>query len=123
MIYTAGSIALCALEVMANADEIGSDYVITTIEIPDETEITRIGVDDLPVGWDAGEAVSATRDIGTQWACNLSAPVLQVPSAVVPREFNFILNPAHSKFSGFHFSLPEPFYFDDRLRRGWRVKR
>jgi RES domain-containing protein len=29
VIYTAASRALCALEVLANADELGADYVIT----------------------------------------------------------------------------------------------
>ncbi len=36
IIYTAESRALCALEVLANADELADDYVVTTITVPDE---------------------------------------------------------------------------------------
>jgi RES domain-containing protein len=35
-IYAAASRALCALEVNANANELGGDYVVTPIELPDD---------------------------------------------------------------------------------------
>jgi RES domain-containing protein len=38
---------------------------------------------------------------------------------VIPRERNYILNPAHTDFARIQFSSPEPFYFDDRLGRMW----
>jgi RES domain-containing protein len=61
----------------------------------------------------------ATRDLGTSWAHGLTTAVLSVPSVVIPRERNYILNPAHPDFSRIQFSGPEPFYFDDRLGRAW----
>ena len=60
-----------------------------------------------------------TRDMGTRWAQDLTSAVLAVPSAVVPREYNYILNPRHSDFARLQFLTPEPFYFDDRL---WRTR-
>jgi hypothetical protein len=36
VIYAAASRALCALEVLANANELGGDYVVTPIEVPDD---------------------------------------------------------------------------------------
>ena len=41
VIYTAESRALCALEILANADELANDYVVTAITVPDETGCRR----------------------------------------------------------------------------------
>jgi RES domain-containing protein len=122
VIYTAESRALCALEVLANADELADDYMVTPIEMLDQVTMTRLYISELPVNWDAGEPTNATRDIGAAWTKGLSTAVLAVPSAVIPREWNFILNPAHPAFSGFQFLEAEPFYFDDRLGRAWVKK-
>ena len=72
VIYAAESRALCALEVLANADELANDYIVTPVTIPDQTVITRMPIEDLPVEWDAGEPVDGTRDIGSRWAKGLS---------------------------------------------------
>ena len=45
--------------------------------------------------------------------------MLSVPSAVIPRERDYILNPTHPDFARIRFASPEPFYFDDRLGRAW----
>lgn len=119
VLYTAASRALCALEILANADELANDYIVTAITIPEATPIKTLGVADVPDGWDAGEPTKATRDIGTNWAKSVTTAVLAVPSAVIPREWNYLLNPVHPAFATFHFSEPEPFYFDDRLGRPW----
>ncbi|MBV9158516.1 MAG: RES domain-containing protein [Acidobacteriaceae bacterium] len=65
VIYTAESRALCALEVMANAAELANDYVVTEIDIPQETPITNVSIDELPPGWDAAEPTDLTRNLGT----------------------------------------------------------
>jgi RES domain-containing protein len=122
VIYTAGSRALCALEVLATADELASDYVVTPIEVPNDVIVRTLSVDALPTNWDAGEPTNDTRNIGTDWAKALRSAVLAVPSAVIPREYNYILNPRHPDFARIRFSSPEPFYFDDRLGRVWLRK-
>src|SRR5712692_7570847 len=67
VIYTAGSRALCALEVLATADELAGDYVVTPIEVPDDVIVRTLSVDALPTNWDAGEPTNDTRNIGTDW--------------------------------------------------------
>ena len=111
--------ALCALEVLVNADELADDYISISIEIPDDLGLMSMEVADLPAGWDANPSIDATRDIGSNWALSQSTPVFSVPSAVIPRERNYLLNPAHPDFGRIRFSSPEPFYFDDRLGRAW----
>jgi RES domain-containing protein len=95
VIYTAESRSLCALEILANADELADDYVATPIEVPDVLDVKVISIAELAPGWDANEATDVTRDIGTNWAKTFATAVLSVPSAVIPRERNYILNPSH----------------------------
>lgn len=78
-----------------------------------------LSIADLLPGWDSNPVPDMTRDIGTNWAKGLTTAVLSVPSAVIPRERNYILNPAHPDFARIRFSNPEPFYFDVRLGRTW----
>jgi RES domain-containing protein len=40
---------------------------------------------------------------------------LLVPSAVVPEEFNLLINPSHSDFKDLQFSEPAEFNFDPRM--------
>jgi RES domain-containing protein len=43
--------------------------------------------------------------------------VLAVPSAVIPQELNYLLNPLHSDFKRIRVGHSEAFRFDPRLRR------
>ena len=118
-IYAAASRALCALEVLANANELAGDYIATPIELPDDLAVRRVSIDSLPSDWDAAQATTGTADIGTEWAERLETVVLVVPSAIIAQEQNYILNPRHPDFSRVRFLTSEPFHFDDRLRRAW----
>ncbi len=122
VIYAAQSRALCALEILANAGELAVDYVVTPIEVPDDLPIVTQPVETLLPGWNAGEPTSETRNVGTEWATSMASAVLVVPSAVIPPEFNYLLNPHHPDFPKIRFLSPEPFSFDDRLRRAWQKK-
>jgi RES domain-containing protein len=44
--------------------------------------------------------------------------VLEVPSVIVERESNYLLNPTHPDFSSLVIGEPEPFTFDERLLAG-----
>jgi RES domain-containing protein len=44
-----------------------------------------------------------------------TSAVLSVPSAVVPAERNYLLNPAHPDFERIEMGEPRPFRFDQRL--------
>ena len=119
VIYAAASRALCALEVLANASELPVDYVVTPIELPNDLPIITLPIDGLPLKWNAAQPTSETADIGTAWARKLESVVLVVPSAVITQEQNYILNPHHDDFLRVRFLPPEPFHFDERLRRAW----
>jgi RES domain-containing protein len=116
MIYTAGSQALAALEILVHADmeSLRIDYVAINIEF-DESLLQRLTFESLPQGWDVTPAVAATKDLGTRWANSLESAALSVPSAVIKREVNYLINPLHTDFAKIKRSNPEAFVFDPRL--------
>lgn len=69
-------------------------YKLLEFQVPDDVRIERL--EDwakLPKGWPKKQAV--TRALGDQWLDRNSAALLQVPSALVPKTSNFLLNPLH----------------------------
>jgi len=84
--------------VLANADELATDYAVTPIEQPDDVAATTRTIETLPTNWDAGEPTNDTRDIGMEWAKSLVTVILAVPSVVIPRECGYIVNPRHPDF-------------------------
>src|ERR1700692_4335600 len=114
-LYTAESRSLCALEILANADELADDYVATPIEVPDVLDVKVISIAELAPGWDANEATDVTPDIGTNWAEDIRDCRALRPIGRDSARAQHILNPSHPDFTRIRFSNPEPFYFDDRL--------
>jgi RES domain-containing protein len=72
---------------------------------------------ELPANWRSHPAPEALAELGTHWAHEAKTPVLAVPSAVIPQELNYLLNPRHAHFKRIRVSDPVPFRFDPRLRR------
>src|SRR5262249_3491565 len=62
----------------------------------------------------------ATRESGTGWAKSLRSAVLRVPCALVPKAFNYLVNPLHPDSAKIRVSAPEPLRFDTRLKMGIR---
>jgi RES domain-containing protein len=69
----------------------------------------------LPEDWQVDPAPASTNDIGSTWAQLDPSLMLRVPSAVVPVEFNLILNIQHSDFGKLEFGKGQEFVFDSRL--------
>jgi RES domain-containing protein len=91
------------------------DLVAVEIDIPSSLEVERLPLSRLPSGWDANPAPAFTREIGSGWVSAMRSPVLEVPSAVIPRESNYLLNPAHPRFGGIRVAGRSPFSLDPRL--------
>jgi RES domain-containing protein len=116
VLYCAGAESLCMVETLVHTGDLPVDRVVIAAEIPDPPSVEIIDNADLPADWNAPDAPSSTKDIGTRWAQTKSSLVLSVPSAISPRERNYLLNPAHPDFSKIVFSPPQPFPFDPRLK-------
>jgi RES domain-containing protein len=50
-----------------------------------------------------------------RWVESATHPVLSVPSAIVPEERNYLLNPAHPGFSLIAIGRPAAYRIDPRL--------
>ena len=116
LVYCGATASLCALEVLAHSAKLAADMIVIGARIPKSISIRTIDETDLPANWSGPIATKKTKDIGTSWTKSAATAVLSVPSAVVPNERNYLLNPAHPDFSKIRFSAPKPFVFDKRLK-------
>ncbi len=102
VVYTAENRSLAALEQMVHLikPRVLSGFVIASI-VFDKTDMQRLNPTVLPSGWDAPVALPALKHYGDKWIADGRYPVLAVPSAVIRGEWNYLFNPAHTKFNGF----------------------
>jgi RES domain-containing protein len=116
MVYTAESPALATLELLVQSGTAAPfpHFVLIAATFPDGA-ITRLDPDHLPVGWQAYPAPPELQQIGDSWIKAAGSVVLQVPSAVLPMQYNFLLNPLHRSFGTVKLEAPQPFELDLRL--------
>jgi len=118
IVYTAGTAALAVLERLVNIDPdlLPSDLVLTRIEIAEDVRVEDVrSRAKLPRRWHLMSHISLTRQFGMSWLSSLSSAVLQVPSAIVPEEDNFLLNPSHPDHARIRAKGSRGFRFDLRL--------
>ncbi len=119
VIYAASSAALACLENVVHTSGMllyTQQYRLVIIEMPDQTERTIIEADLLPGNWKDLAQQSFTRKKGNEWYDARSSLLLQIPSAVIPSENNFVINTAHEDFMRVKILRTEPFLFDARLK-------
>lgn len=117
VVYASESLALSVVEKFVH---LGFDcshlkFVYFKIEIPDTVSVKVLKPDDLPDDWTAEPPCDSTKDLGSDWAKQGRTAVLKVPSVLVPRSWNYLLNPAHRDFRQIRISAPMPFVFDARM--------
>lgn len=117
MIYTSESRALAMAEVIVHLSlaVLPKDFVLLEIEIPDAIAIKKLNPKDLPETWSAFPHHQATQQLGDEFIREGQYAVLQVPSAVVNGDSNFLINPFHPDFKKIKISSQHPFLFDQRL--------
>ncbi|MEZ0484041.1 RES family NAD+ phosphorylase [Fibrella aquatica] len=118
VIYTAGSRALACLEnvVHRSGEGLQELFRVMVINVPDVLPVEVVSLAELPMDWADYQNYDICQQIGEQWLKRGIAPVLRVPSAIVPQEWNYLLNPAHSSFTQIELLRTEAFAFDPRLK-------
>ena len=113
-LYTSQSISLCILEILARTqlNMHPAGYQLITIEFPG-SDITIIKPGELKAGWK--QHIEYTQWIGEEFLKNNSSLVLQVPSAIVEKESNFLLNPLYKNYKQVKILNTEPLDLDQRL--------
>jgi RES domain-containing protein len=116
VIYVSESEALATLEVLVHLSSFPQmpEYICLKAHIPEELvlDVQDLGI--LPDDWRAAEPVGA-RALGTRWIREQQSAALRVPSVVIPRERNYLLNPEHPDFRQILVEGPLAFEFDVRL--------
>jgi RES domain-containing protein len=108
MLYTAQYLSLACVGVLVHVDksQLPQDYVWSSTElhvVPSTLQFGRL--DDIPSCQSAGDS----------WIRTAEHLAAQVPSVIIPDEFNVLLNPNHSSYDNIRWSAPRPFRFDPRL--------
>jgi len=117
MVYASSSLALALLEILVHIDP--TQRVPELVAIPIEIPADRIEEEPHSVlknlagglPW----SLSETRRRGDAWLASANQPALLVPSAVIPLEQNFLLNPAHPDFDRCRIGEAEALSLDPRL--------
>ncbi len=119
MVYLAKTISLAALKILVHLDDAGlrASYSFIPISFPASSVATpnRKGTAPLPDDWAKVPTPVACASYGDDWAASGDSLILRVPSAIVPWESNFLLNPAHSDWSKVKVCEVQSFDFDSRL--------
>jgi RES domain-containing protein len=116
VVYLSEHQSLAALEIFVHLQPLvpHDKYLAYFVEW-DEAQMETLSPKKLPLDWRASPPSSATMQLGDQWVAEKRSAVLAVPSAIVPAERNFLLNPAHPKFGQLRLHKPVGFTFDNRL--------
>lgn len=117
IVYASATISLAVLEMLVHAGRRGlpADAVVVEFDVPEEVPVDRITPDQLPATWRSYPAPPELAALGDRWLAGRSAALLTVPSAVVPRESNLLINPDHPHAARVGVVSSEPFTFDPRL--------
>lgn len=113
--YASWTRSLAILEILATIDrsDAPNDYVFASATL-EEREIERLAT--LPPTWRAPARSEASIELGENFLAGLKHLALAVPSAIVPHEYDYLINPRHPAFESLRVAETfEPFSFDDRI--------
>ncbi|MBS0401426.1 MAG: RES domain-containing protein [Proteobacteria bacterium] len=115
VVYASASLALAAMETFIHLGEDGLhiSFVSFRIEIPDTVQAQSCRRP--PAGWRDEPPQETSMRYGSAWLRSGGTAVLEVPSAIVPSESNYLLNPLHPDFGRIRIGRARPFTFDPRM--------
>jgi RES domain-containing protein len=116
VVYLADTRALAALETLVHAE--GSlrkvRYLRYELSFPKQL-VERADLTAIADALSACMVSPRTQAVGAAWLARGTHPVLEVRSAIIPEEPNYLLNPNHPKFDRIKIGKAEGFAFDPRL--------
>ena len=107
VVYTSSCGALAALEYRVHMSTFPKNLLLIRIEIPD-----TLAVEEIP---SVPANPKTFLQIGDEWLEHSGTPLLRVPSVLVPRQWNLLINPAHPLSAAIRIVEQMPFAFDSRL--------
>jgi RES domain-containing protein len=113
-LYTACSRALALLEILVHLPRylVPEDFLLQVIEIPEVT-VYRVSLTELPANWKENPPSPSLRRLGGGWLDQY--PAVQVPSTIIPSEWNMVIGPGSLTGGNLRILQEEPFPLDGRL--------
>lgn len=116
VVYLAENCALAILEMLVHIEFAAAMDMYVLIPVTFDLHLVRtLQKRSMPRDWSANPSPPSTQAIGDKWVAQGHDLLLSVPSALVPSERNFLLNPKHPDFSKLHIGAPQKFKFDPRF--------
>lgn len=117
MLYTSCTPSLSMLEFACNASGIAKTIKtsLLTLKLDGKFKIDELSVNDLPTNWQQVPAPDSLKIIGNNWLNSNKTLMMKVPSAVMPIEFNFLINPLHKDFSKLNIDTVIDMNIDNRI--------
>ncbi len=114
VVYTSCSISLSLLELLIYQSSYEEILVnrLMSIEVPDSA-FQSLAANSLKPNWQ--NDIDYCRFIGNKFLQNKKSLLLKVPSAVIPDEYNIMINPSHPVFVKCTLVSSRLFEFDTRL--------
>jgi len=115
--YTSEHLSLAMIEyfVHIEASDPPKDLVVVSADIPDRVSRITLTPRELPSSWRRVPAPPPLAAIGDSFASERRGAILVLPSALVPSETNWLINPLHPEFAKIRVRPPEPFHYDVRF--------
>ena len=97
-VYASPSIALACLETLVHlaSSSLPLNRYLVRIDVDDAIWTARQTLASPPVGWDAIPHGRVSINEGQKWLAGGTSAILEVPSVIVPEEFNLVINPKHA---------------------------
>ena len=111
VVYVSGSLSLAALELFVHVDidTAPGDLVAIQVDIPETLTIETIKIESLPRDWRRVPRCGSREKTLAPRGIKASTAILAVPSAVIPEERNYLLNPVHRDFKRIRLRSRSPF--------------
>ena len=116
VVYLASSPASALLEALVHEltlDELPDSY--QWLEVEADQRLRVASSPKLSARW--RDELSTTRAVGDAWLRSAQAPLLEVPSVIVPKTANYLLNPRHPDAAHVRFTSVIRYPLDPRLVR------
>jgi RES domain-containing protein len=117
VIYTAESRSLACLESLVHRSGEGNNnlFKVMVIEIPDTLAMEAINTSSLKKDWHNIDNYVYCQSLGSKWLNELKIVILKVPSVIIKKEHNYLINPNHPDFKKIKLIGTEDFDFDKRF--------
>jgi len=117
VVYISGSRSLAALEFLVHVPMALAPENLSIVEINIQKNLERESIKEsqLPSNWRDYPAPEQLANIGTNWIKSKSSLLLDIPSAVVDKEVNTLINPLHPDIKFVNLANIDKFSFDTRL--------